>query len=173
MGRLCTRIKTKNEYHNLNQSFILKNVPLLKASFSAFFLNMKMCFTREVLMSGQTIPRASWWKEKMDKLDNELQSPTKKSIFFNFKVISRDHMDLTLKKERAVKGNLLNIINFVTGLCIRIMRLKCILALKVILCCLLQLLCILFPVKSSLHFSPNLSLLVVIYKNLWNLYRKR
>lgn len=76
-------------------------------------------------------------------------------------------MDLTLRKERAGKGNLLNITNFVTGLCIRIMRLKCILAKEVILCCLLQLLCDLFLVKSSLHLSPNLSSLVVVYKNLW------
>lgn len=42
MGRLCTRIKTKNKHHNLNQSFILKNVPLLKSSFFTFFFNMKI-----------------------------------------------------------------------------------------------------------------------------------
>lgn len=81
-------------------------------------------------------------------------------------------MDLTLRKERAVKGSFLNITNFVTGLSIRIMRLKCALAKEIILCCLLQLLCDLFPVKCSLHLSSNLSLLVVIYKNLW-IYKEK
>lgn len=41
-----------------------------------------MHFTREVLTRGQTIPRASWWNEKMDKLDNELQPPAEKKDFF-------------------------------------------------------------------------------------------
>lgn len=67
-----------------------------------------------------------------DKLDIGLRSPNKKRFFFIFKWSVEITWVLSQMQQKAVKGNVLNIIQLChCAVCIKIMKLKCILAVKV------------------------------------------
>lgn len=112
---------------------MLKNVPLLKPSFFTFFLKMKISpISRDAFHQGGVNTWTNNSQSQLMEWENGqwITITSRKKDLFNFWVISGDDMDLTLEKERAVKGNLLNITSFVPGLCIGIMKLKCTLAKK-------------------------------------------